>query len=73
MKKVAHSSLLADLPARVVDPSAETVEELAVGYGCSKPTMALIAKERVASGQWEQVWKMGIRQLVRAYRRKEQQ
>lgn len=72
MKRVAHSSLLDDLPKRVIDQKAETIEELADNYPCSKPTMASIAKTQVANGRWEQVYKQFGRRLVPAYRRKGQ-
>ena len=64
-------AMLADIPQKIVDESAfTTVELLSRCEGVvTMRTMQQKAKQNVASGKWEQVWKRGNnRSLCPAYR-----
>lgn len=61
-----------DIAKPIVDPSAETLEEIChahpeMGVG----TIRRLVRAKVASGAWEQVWKKNAKDnhLIRAYRR----
>jgi hypothetical protein len=51
-----------------IDEDALTTVELANGAGVSSSRMSVKISERVTSGDWERVWKMGKTRLVPAYR-----
>ena len=61
--------LLADIPKRMVDETAFSVEEIAKAQNVARYTASLQAKKMVSDGKWEQVWKMGTLRLIPAYRK----
>jgi hypothetical protein len=67
-------SIVADIPKRVFDNSAETLAELQQSTARSYRWLARFANTQVKAGVWERVWKMVPRGVGKypaaAYRRK---
>lgn len=56
-------------PKRIIDNSAKTIAELRPLWGVKENQMSKIAREYVAAGEWELVWKRTkTKGLIRAYR-----
>lgn len=71
MKEGVRFKASLDIPKRIIDPTAETIEELneqSAGRGIN--WMYNFAKRMVATGKWEQVFKVKGGRCVFAYRRK---
>lgn len=68
MKRPDIFDLLADVPRKVIDENAFTVMEIAKALSVSRDTASKIAKKKVESGEWEQVWK-GHPRPAPAYRK----
>ena len=66
MKKASE-----DFPQTIIDPKAETMAELIASCPLGEVYARKFAKEKLASGAWEKVWKEGPNKHLRpAYRRK---
>lgn len=59
-----------DFPARIIDSTAETIQEMAAKHPeVGESAIRALVKRKVAAGEWEQVFKQNhMKQLVRAYR-----
>lgn len=53
----------------IVDPNAETTHEICAACGRSRWWVNSLAAARIASGEWERVWKNADGHLVPAYRK----
>ena len=67
------SAMLADMPVKVVDENAFTLEELSKKGNIGQSTVGREALKLVKSGKWEKVWKTILvngeyERLVPAYR-----
>lgn len=56
------------IPQRILDPAAQTVQELAAETGRNRMWCLHYATNMVATGRWERVWKKSGRNLAPAYR-----
>lgn len=63
------SSLANEFPKVIIDPKAETAEELFRQWPRSRRRLGEFITERVRAGEWEPVYKRVGKRLVQAYRR----
>lgn len=67
MKK---KTILDLFPQRVIDEKAFSLDEISAAKGYGRSQMSRYIREKVASGEIEQVWKHKGRIVVMAYRMK---